>query len=407
MPIQKNTTNGVLTRYESKYREGVRRKRLYDQLASPMKETFEPRGTTIQAAMTTDMIPRPDAALGDMENDFEPQVIDDAVADLHLYWRNDGLKTHQQVPMTHFDSMAGIFARKVGENMSETVDGLARRAATEGDICLWPLSAAGGHSTRATLDLATAGDYVDDEVFNRVGIMVEALLTNQMIDGTMIAICDPWAYASILKNGTLVSVAQYTEYGKKYIQQGEVGMINNFRILKSPFAKTLWGAGAARAVPFASTSAADVKPGDKTIESVGAVAALAVGQWLNVGDPLTEGASSTDLLDRTEGVYINKIDAATKVVTISGTGPFGGFRFPHPAGTTITNKSSVHTIVFGGPNSLAKAYSKQLGEYGQLVRPFETGNAKQWTVWAWKWFGGYGRLAESWIIRCESAHKDC
>ncbi len=400
MPVQQTTTNGVLTRYEQRYRKGAKSKRLYDQLAVPMKDTFEPRGSTVTASMTTDLIPRPDAAVGSMLADFEPQTIDDVTANMTTKWLNDGLKSHQKVNLIQFDNMSAIFAEKVGANMMETVEALPRREATEGQNMFYALSSL---TTRVSLIPTTSTHLVDDTVFTTVGVMVEALMSPVLEDGTRIAIMDPWSYADILKNSAskLLTAAQYTEWGKKLMLDNEIGMVNNFRILKSALAKTFWGAGAPNATAYSSTIKVGyaAKAGDKTIESTGAITNLVAGQWLNVGT--AQSGDATDDTELTEAVYVTGKSGTT--ITFIGRGPFGGLKYPHAVGAALSNAWSAHPIVFGAPGSLSKVFSKELGEYGELVKPFQTGNAKQWYNWSWKWWGGYGLLNEADLVRFEHA----
>lgn len=399
MPIQNNTTNGVRTRYESEYRKGADSVRLYDQFAGSMKETDITRGTTIVAAALSEMQPRPTAAVASITQDFEPQVIDDVTAQITVDMYNDGLKSHQKVLLTQFSPMAAKFARAVGRNMMETVDHLAARVCTEGDIVLYPAAIA----SRITLDGATASDghSLSESIFTTVGTMTELWDGNSLRDGSKISIMDPWAYADLLRNagGNLIKVQQYTEYGKNMLLNNEIGSLNGFRIIKHALAKCFYGTGAVRTSNYSDTSSLALKPGDKTITPTTNTTNILVGHWMTIGTPQT-GASS-DATELCETVFVTAKDATT--ITFVGSGPFGGLRYAHPALTPIINKWHVHPVVFGGPNSIAKAYSKELGEYGELVTPFQTGNAKQWTNWSWKWFGGYGRLAENSLMRGEFA----
>ena len=48
-----------------------------------------------------------------------------------------------------------------------------------------------------------------------------------------------------------------------------------------------------------------------------------------------------------------------------------------------------------------KVFASEVGEFGEVVGPMKDGSAEQWTSLAWKWFGGYGRMAENYLIRGE------
>jgi len=78
--------------------------------------------------------------------------------------------------------------------------------------------------------------------------------------------------------------------------------------------------------------------------------------------------------------------ATTATVVIVGEGANGGLRFSHAAGALCQDDDSVHTILFGGPQSLVKVWAPQIGEFGDLVGPKTQGLADQWTSFAWKWF---------------------
>jgi hypothetical protein len=132
--------------------------------------------------------------------------------------------------------------------------------------------------------------------------------------------------------------------------------------------------------------------------AVGSTTNLAVGAWLNILD----GVESSDTFyPGNERVKV--ISGSSTALVIVGEGPNGGLRFAHAAGATVQDGDSVHTILFGGPSSLAKVYAPDIGEFGELVGPKKQGLADQWTSFAWKWYGGYGRPSENWLYRGEFA----
>ena len=90
-------------------------------------------------------------------------------------------------------------------------------------------------------------------------------------------------------------------------------------------------------------------------------------------------------------------------VTISGMGSNGGLKYDHLSGVAVRNADTVVPVVFGGPESLAKVYDTEVGEYGQIVGPKLTGLAEQWTTLAWKWYGGYDTVSDNRIVRAEVA----
>ena len=97
------------------------------------------------------------------------------------------------------------------------------------------------------------------------------------------------------------------------------------------------------------------------------------------------------------------VSHAAGVVTFVGEASNGGLRFDHAAATWVGNASDVFPIVFGGPMSLAKVYEPSVGEYGTIVAPKRDGALDQWVTLGFKWYGNYGRMSESWLMRAEVA----
>jgi len=125
-----------------------------------------------------------------------------------------------------------------------------------------------------------------------------------------------------------------------------------------------------------------------------------LGDWLTIGTVQTANESDATIL--TEAAYVTDTTTAT-AVAIVGRGPLGGLMYAHDNAAACTDSASAHLAVFGGPNSLVKIFSKELGEYGELVGPFETGNAKQWTNFSWKGYWGFGIVNQADVIRVETS----
>jgi len=174
----------------------------------------------------------------------------------------------------------------------------------------------------------------------------------------------------------------------------ELGKIGPFRLIVSPWAKVFGAAGADNASAVATTLGAAADPLDLTI-TVSANTNIAAGQWLTIG---TEETANTHYAGN-ERVKVASVSGTT--ITIIGEGPNGGLRFAHASGVAVRNADSVFTIMYGGPASLAKLYATEIGEYGQVVGPKRTGNLDQFVTLGWKFYGGYGRIAENRILRGE------
>ncbi len=95
MAIQQSTTasNSILTRYETAYRDGVAYAITYDDLAGPLKKTFEPAGSTVTVQWMSKAQPRPTTAIGSEVADFDPQTVTDMTASVTLTYYADGINT--------------------------------------------------------------------------------------------------------------------------------------------------------------------------------------------------------------------------------------------------------------------------------------------------------------------------
>jgi hypothetical protein len=122
--------------------------------------------------------------------------------------------------------------------------------------------------------------------------------------------------------------------------------------------------------------------------------------WVGIG---TEETANTHQLDN-ERVWLNTFTGST--LSIVGQGPNGGFRYGHASGVAIDNSDSVHTVVLGGPESLASIYATEVGRFGQLVGPKRDGILDQFITLGFKWYGVYARVAENRVVRLEVSASD-
>ena len=215
MPIQQSTTGataGNLNRYEKQYRDGVKSVRLYDQLATPLNETFEPRGATTYVQWFAPLVPRPDTAIGSETTDFDPQSFRDVNTSITKYFRNDGLKAHDLLRLKSSLNPEQVAGQLVGELAMNTIDALARRQATEANIVFY---GDGTVSARSSLDLGTAGHHLSLSNFSRARSVFG---TFQNTD-SLFAIIDPWQYEDLLTTAStsITNRAGYTEEGKKIL----------------------------------------------------------------------------------------------------------------------------------------------------------------------------------------------
>jgi hypothetical protein len=122
-----------------------------------------------------------------------------------------------------------------------------------------------------------------------------------------------------------------------------------------------WAAGAANASAISTTLSAASAAGATSI-TVASATNIDVGDWIDVGTAQTGNESDATIV--TEGAYVKSVSGTT--IGVVGSGPLGGLRYAHASAIAVSNADSVHLATFGGPNSLAKVYSGELGEYGYL-----------------------------------------
>jgi hypothetical protein len=399
MAIQQTSDHPTIrTAYQNGYVEGALAERLYDNFCSDLviKKTLEGAGSSVTVVASSDIAPQPDAAVGNENADFTPQTIGEITATpVTLEYLNGGLKAHELAALESTFQVEAEYARKVGQLATETIDAKARRQATEGSVVMWPAA----HTTRATLDLGTANDHMGYALFTRMLAFVSEWNIPKYVDGKLMVAMDGWAYQDLLsETGSPLLLRQgYTSggAGDAALFKNEVSMLGNIHILQSRLTKVFYGAGAANAAPVATTLNGSIKAGAKTLV-VSANTNIAVGMWLTIGTVQTSTESDATYI--TEPVYVTGVSTTT--ITFQGRHELGGMRFAHASGVAISNADSVHSAVFGGSASLAKAYNPKLKEFGMLVHKTD-GMADQWQSWAFKWLGGYGRVAEGRLARAE------
>jgi len=403
------TQSGTLTsslriQYLNDYQQGAMRRRFYDIVASPVDSLSAAAGAaqsmadlkqggTVRISFISDMnvTTTPLSQL----SDILPQTLADASTDVTVDMFGDGIQTSQKALIQYFTNYGSSSPAKVGLNMMDLVDFKAGEAALNGSLVYRA-------AARASLDAGSTTHYASDGVFANVA----ARLSQFSCPGwegegkptSWVALMDHFVLNDIARgaNGTIVlNVAQYQD--KEMVLNNEVGRLHSFRIVASGFAKTFYGAGADRtANTIATTLTAAAARLAKTI-AVASTSNLAENDWLNIG---TEETTST-FYPGNERVKV--VSGTSPALVIIGEGPNGGLRFSHDSGAVCNNNDSVHLILFGGPTSLVKVWAPEIGEFGELVGPKLQGLADQWTSFAWKWYGGYGRPSENWLYRGEFA----
>lgn len=391
-------TNSVRTQYVEAYLDGLHQRRLYDQLATPIARNMDEisHGTSVQVPFLSDMAVGT-TAISEIA-DVVPQALRDASASVTPTSRGEALQGSEKLLLTVFTDYQRQYAERVGFNAMETIDSLARDAATQGNLVHRDAA------TRATLDAGSTSNRADDQAFMKVSGMLQSLKVPGFVDpagGTMnwAAIMHPHVYHDILRSGNVVSIGQYQK--ASILLDHELGMLGPFRLVSSPWAKVFYGAGAANAKAVATELKGDgaggTIPALSKVVTVSVTSSLEQGKYLNVIETLESG--NTHVSNNERVVYVS--DTA-KVMTFVGEGANGGFRFDHTGGTTtLTNNDSAYSVVFGGPQSLVKVFSPSIGEFGQIVGPKRDGVLEQFYTLGWKFYGGYGRIRENGLVRGE------
>jgi len=392
--ITQTTTlaNSIRTQYLADYIDGAEQRKVYDQLATPIGRNMSEliRGSSVQVEFLSDLAPATVAI--SQVTDVTPVTMTDAVASVTPTSRANAIQDSELLLIQAYtDYKAKRYAR-VGENMQESIDLLAQYQALTGGLSY---SAA----ARASLDAGTAGNRLGAASFS----MVDSALMNARcpfyltkIGGRWAAIMHPDAFYDLRNDSNILAVGQYQL--AEIVLNYELGEYGNFKLVVTPFAKVFGGAGADNATNVATTLSTAAVELAKTIV-VASATNITVGRYLTIG---TEETGSTHY-ETNERVRVSSAYVSGTTVDIIGSGPNGGLRFPHDAAAPVRNADSVYPVVFGGPSSLAKVFATEVGEYGEIVGPRPEGTVDQWTTLGWKYYGGYGRLSESWLMRVEVA----
>ena len=391
-----NLSNAVTTRYTTRYQRAAELVRLYDQLASPVGapqfelETRRGLGSTYTFNFVSDMTPGTSTI--SETADITPQVLRDATSTITPTSRAEAMKWSQLIDLSAYTDYVAARMEVLGRNMMETVDNQAKAAALQGSLVV-------RGAARASLDAGTAThNWTEAAIWTAVST-AESLKMPNFTDGKgrkmLLAIAHPDAYYDLFHGGNVVSAAIYQDKGILF--NGELGEIANCKLIISPFAKVFGGAGADNGTSMNTgtgynfSSAASAL--DKTI-NVTTATNISAGRFLTLG---TEETANTHY-DTNERV---KYVSGTTAAVIVGSGANGGIRFDHPTTDYVINNDSVYPVAYGSPKSLVKVFASEVGEFGEVVGPMKDGSAEQWTSLAWKWFGGYGRMAENYLIRGE------
>ncbi len=311
--------------------------------------------------------------------------------------RGEAVQSSELLMIQALGDFSGSLASKVGKNMMESVDLVAQEAALQGTNIY---RAAG----RASLDAGTTGHNVSEDTFARASLIFNQLKVPGFpgigpggVEGSRYgALMHPGNFHELIidSGDIIVNIAQYQN--QDIVLNFELASLGEFALIVNPWAKVFYGAGADNA-NNQSTSLLSQSNALATTATVSAAAHLDAGLFLSFG---TEETGNTFYPTNER---VRWVSTTTSVITFVGEGPNGGLRFDHSTSDLVRNADSVYTIAFGGPESLAKVFATEVGEFGQMVGPKRHGSIDQFESLGWKWYGGYGLLSENRLLRFEGS----
>lgn len=395
-------TNSIRDVYKQKYLVGAMGVRLYDQLAidytqlgadgKTMDELMQ--STNIYIPFLSDMTPGVTAI--SETADINPQTLRDATSSITWSSRGEALQWSEKLSIAVYTDYTARAMEKVGKNAMESIELLAEAAACQGSWVDRINGTAVFGNTRANIDDC---DVCTDAVFRAAHGKMLTLKVPGFMDAngeanTWSAIMHPYVFHDISENGNVDAIGQYQDRGIHL--NFELGQVGPFRLVVSPYAKVFGGAGADFDTNVATTLASAANALATTITT-----SDNVDSDIGDGDLWTIGTEETASTFYPTNERIKVLSASTTTLTILGEGPNGGLRFDHAAGVAVRNAYSVYTVVLGGPESLVKVYATDVGEYGMTVGPKKHGLLDQFNTMGWKYYGGYGRVAQNRLLRIE------
>jgi N4-gp56 family major capsid protein len=386
--------------YKADYIRSGRRRRIYDQFATPISEDSPAaraaermsmrklsQGGTIRLNYLADMNIGT-TSLSEV-TDITPQVLADNVIDVTSDMYGEALQISQKALIENYTGLGQEYVFKIGLNAMESIDNLALNAALNGNLV-------DRYVARASMDAGTTTHNATNDDFWYIQGRLQGFNVPQLQDDSIgpawMCLTDPYVVHDVVTTADIVNVAQYQK-GAMLLNH-ELGKLGPFRIISTGFSKIFLGVGLANDTDIDTTLSSAATALDTTIV-VASGTSIAANQWLNITEAKETGST---FYPHNERVKVSSVSGTT--VTITGAGDNGGLRFDHASGATVDRDDSVHTMLFGSPASLVKVWAPSIGQYGDIVAK-QQGLANQWDSLAWKFWGGYGRAAEKLLYRKE------
>lgn len=393
-------TSSVRTQYQEEYEQEIYHSRFYDQLALPVAGSMDQliRGSSVQFNFLSKM-DLGTTAISEV-TDITPQALSEATASITPVSRAEAIQISQQIEIQNFlDNFMSKLTKTVAENASESLDLLAQDVAMKGALV-------NRGAARASLDGGSTSHRMTENKFSNAAAQLADLGAPMFVgvgpgeerSGAWAALTDPFVFSDLRQDGSIKAVGEYQQAGIHL--NWELGRIGNFRILVNSRHKIFYGAGQDMDIIVATTLSSKAAKLDKNIK-VASITHFAniesAKSWINIGTE--EVATTSTLYGDNERVKTAGYTGST--VTIVGRAPNAGLRFKHALGAAVRNAFSVHSVLFGGPGSLAKLYAPSVGEFGQIVGPKRDGVVDQFWTLGWKYWGGYAIVAENRLFREE------
>lgn len=390
MQITTNLTNARWAKYLPEYIRAAKFARVYDALSKPVGADMANlyRSSSIVLNFLSDLEPGVSAI---PENaDVSPVSFRDATASITPTSRYNAIEVSELLMNSSGTNYAQERFELLGKNMMESVDLLAQAAATQGTLV-------SRTAARASLDAGTAADRLTALAF----INATADLQTFKVPGwedpmskqpKWFAIMHPYAFADLRDDSDITAISQYQN--ASILLRYELGELGPFKLVVTPWAKVFWAGGAANGSAIETTL-------NGAVNALATSVVVASATNIDVGDRVMIGSHETGNTHYPTNEIVTVTSVASTTIGVAGEGANGGLRFDHATGAAVSNDDSVAAVVFGGPESLMKAYDPIVGEYGEVVGPKKEGILDQFLTLGWKWYGAYARPIENRIIRRE------
>lgn len=384
-----NLTNARFTKYIPAYIRAAMFARVYDVLAKPIGADMSNLYKASQIVLNFLSDLEPGTTTIPESGDVTPNAFRDATVTITPTSRWGAIEVSELLMNQASTNYAQERFELLGKNMMETVDLLAQAKATQGNI----VSRA---AARASLDAGTAGNRLTAAAFINATADLQTFKVPAFVDSfgrqLWFSIMHPYAFADLRDDTDITAIGQYQK--AEILLRYELGELGPFKLVVTPWAKMFWAAGAANGSAIETTL-------NGAVNALATSVVVAANTNIDVGDRVMIGTHETGNTHYPTNEIVTVTGVNGTTISIAGEGANGGLRFDHASGVAVSNDDSVATVTFGGPESLAKVYDPQVGEYGEVVGPKREGILDQFVTLGWKFYGTYDRPIENRIIRQE------